>query len=151
MGTDLCINWETDRLKTLPIFRGVDPGKLKLLAFTGERRLFSPGELVVRQGDPSDSVFVILDGEADAFLELPNQERRHLGTMRAGEVIGELGVLNDAPRAADVVAKATLTVLQVRRDVFLDLLQELPQFAMAVLRELAKRLGVMTRQLNSSA
>jgi len=150
MTADLCINWETDRLKTLPIFRGVDPGKLKLLAFTGERRLYGSGEAVVRQGDVSDSVFVILDGEADAFLQLPSGERRHLGRMRAGEVIGELGVLNDAPRAADVIANSSLTLLQVRRDVFLDLLQDIPQFAMAVLRELAKRLGAMTRQLNAA-
>jgi CRP-like cAMP-binding protein len=55
----------------LPLFQGIEPRRLKLLAFTSERMVFQPGHDVVRQGDPGDSAYIVLSGEGTCSLRRP--------------------------------------------------------------------------------
>ena len=63
------LNEEVELLKGVPIFSKVEPAKLKLLAFTSERINFAAGQEVCHQGDPGDTMYVILGGTADVLID----------------------------------------------------------------------------------
>ena len=65
---------EVQSLRQVPMFRDIDPARLKLLAFTSERVQFSGGQRFFSQGDPSDAAYVILEGRASVLLGTPGGE-----------------------------------------------------------------------------
>src|SRR5512145_1580295 len=63
------VNQEAEMLRHVPLFGGLSPKELKLLAFTGSVLKFDAGEDLMRQGERADSAFVILDGEVEVLVE----------------------------------------------------------------------------------
>ena len=62
-------------------------------------------------------------------------------------LLGEMGILAEAPRSASIVAAEPTVALKIDKSVFLELLKQFPQMAMAVMRELAVRLESMNERL----
>lgn len=139
---------EVETLKSVRIFRGLDPRRLKLIAFTSQRLAFRPGDILFRQGDESNSAYVILSGEADVVLETATGPLTvsHVGSH---SVVGEMGVITGAPRSATVIARTEIAVLRLQKDHFLSLLEEFSQLALAVMRDLAHRLEATNRLLSA--
>ena len=137
---------EVQSLKQIPMFREVDPARLTLLAFTSERVRFSPGQTFFSQGDPSDAAYVILEGGADVTLATPGGMLR-VAQLGRNALVGEMGILSDAPRSATVTASDLTTALRIDKQIFFELLNQFPQMSIAVMRELAKRLERTNAQL----
>ena len=125
-------------LRKVPFFGGLDPAKLKLLAFTSRAVRFDPGELLMVRGDPPDSVFVIIEGEVEILGETPAGEFI-VAVVGRNELQGEMGVISNTPRGASVRAKTPVRALRIAGDVFLRLLTENPGCALHVMRELSAR------------
>lgn len=142
----MTLDAEVQSLREVPFFKGVDPARLKLLAFTSDRLRFAPGELFFQQGDPSDAAFVILDGAADVRLATSAGEIT-VAQLGRSALLGEMGILCDAPRSATVAAATATTALRIDRRVFFELLNQFPQMSIAILRELAHRLEQTNEQL----
>lgn len=83
------------------------------------RRVYQPGEVVFREGDPADEVFVISSGEAVVFSE--QNHSQILGRLLPGQCFGERAVINDAPRSASVRAESRLDVQVISRENFVRL------------------------------
>jgi CRP-like cAMP-binding protein len=141
---------EVHSLRQVPMFRDIDPARLKLLAFTSERVQFADGQRFFVQGDPSDAAYVILEGQASVLLNTPNGEIK-VADLGQNALVGEMGILSDAPRSASVTAAQSTTALRIDKRVFLELLAQFPQMALAVMRELAKRLERTNAQLAAQA
>ncbi|WP_181160996.1 cyclic nucleotide-binding domain-containing protein [Labrys okinawensis] len=137
---------EIQALRDVPMFAALDTPRLKLIAFTCERISFEQDEILFRQGDIADAAYVILSGTADAFMELPG-ERLHLSTTGRHSIIGEMGLISGAPRSATVVATTDVTVLKIAKDIFLNLIAELPAVALVVMRDQVKRLSLAEERL----
>jgi CRP-like cAMP-binding protein len=150
MGRDMGLESEVDVLKAVPIFRGLDPRRLKLIAFTSQRLAFPSGETMFRQGDESDAAYVILEGEADVLLDTANGPLV-VSHLKRHDIVGEMGVITGAPRSATVVARTQLVVLRLPKDHFLGLLREFSQLSQAVLTDLAHRLEATNRLLSARA
>ena len=137
---------EVESLRAVPIFKGLDLRRLKLIAFTSQRLSFKAGDIMFRQGSDSDCAYVILDGTADVVLETPSGP---LVVSRIGNhsLVGEMGVITGAPRSATVVAIGDVAVLRLPKDHFLSLLEEFSQLALAVMRDLAHRLEATNKLL----
>jgi CRP-like cAMP-binding protein len=117
---------------------------LRLLDEAGRRRLladaaaltFQDGETVVREGDPGDALYIIVDGVAAV-------EADDMGTARAvaeltdGAFFGEIGVITDQPRSATVRARGRLQVLRIPKARVLEVLQDYPR-----VREMMAKVGV---------
>jgi CRP-like cAMP-binding protein len=142
----MALEAEVETLRSVPIFSGLDPRRLKLIAFTSQRVSFKAGDVMFRQGHDSDCAYVVLTGSAEVVIDTPSGP---LVVSRIGShaVVGEMGVITGAPRSATVVALAETTVLRLPKDHFLGLLQEFPQLALAVMRDLAHRLEATNRLL----
>ena len=137
---------EVQSLRQVPMFRDVDPARLKLLAFTSERVNFSDGQRFFSQGDPSDAAYVILDGRASVLLNTPGGEIQ-VAELGSNALVGEMGILSDTPRSATIMAAEPTTALRIDKRVFLELLAQFPQMSLAIMRELAKRLERTNAQL----
>lgn len=142
----MTLDAEVQSLQQVPLFKGVDTARLKLLAFTSDRLRFAPGEAFFRQGDPSDAAFVILDGAADVRLASAAGEIT-VAQLERNALLGEMGILCDAPRSATVIASTASTALRIDRRVFFELLAQSPQMSIAIMRELARRLEHTNVQL----
>jgi len=137
---------EVQSLRQVPMFKDIDPARLKLLAFTSERVQFASGQRFFSQGDPSDAAYVLLDGRAHVLLDTPNGEIQ-VAELGNNALVGEMGILSDSPRSATIMAAEPTTALRIDKRVFLELLAQFPQMSLAVMRELAQRLERTNAQL----
>ena len=137
---------EVNALQRTPMFQGVDPSRLRLLAFMGEDRTFRDGEYVVRQGESSDSAYLILSGKADVIVDFEGSSSL-VAELGESEVFGEMAMLCESPRTASIRAKGELRTLMFEREGMLRLLREFPEMAIEMSRSLAQRLERTTTEL----
>lgn len=135
----MSLNQEVELLRTIPLFSKIEASKLKLLAFTSERLTFEAGQDLCRQGDMGDAMYVIVEGSADVSIETPGGPLK-VAELKKNEFVGEIAILCDVPRTATVTAREKTTTLKITKDLFFRLVQEFPQMAVEIMRELAHRL-----------
>jgi CRP-like cAMP-binding protein len=140
---------EVAMLQRIPFFAQIDPPKLKLLAFTSAKLAFEPGQILFRQGDMGDAAYIIMEGQAEVLVDTPTGPVL-VATLNKNEFVGEIAILCDVPRTATVRAKDRLVTLQVSKDLFMRLIIEFPQMAVAIMRELAHRLELANQRLRSA-
>jgi NADH dehydrogenase len=98
---------------------------------------FEPGDVIFRQGDLGDSVYVIEDGECEVLCKRKG-EQELLATLRGGECFGEMALLSDRTRNATIRARTAMNVLIIPKGDFNKLRQSVPAFG-SVFTELVKR------------
>jgi putative ABC transport system ATP-binding protein len=138
------LNEIASMLMGIPLFAGIDRSKLKLLAFTSERVHFDQGQEVFHQGDPGDHAFVIINGEAEVVLESAGGPRI-VATLGRNEIFGEMALLAKMPRSTSIRARTPLVLLSLSRDVFMRMVAENSEIALAMLRVLTERLASTLR------
>ena len=143
------LNEEVELLKGVPIFSKVEPAKLKLLAFTSERMNFAAGQEVCHQGDPGDTMYVILGGTADVLIDTESGQIT-VAEMKKHGFFGEIAILCDVPRTATIKARDPLSTLKISKDMFYRLVAEFPEMAVEVMRVLAHRLEDTNEKLREA-
>ncbi len=140
---------DVELLRNIPLFAKIEPSKLKLLAFTSQRLTFNAGDSLFKQGDAGDALYVIMEGEADVLVDTPGGQIT-VATMGTHDFVGDIAVLCDVPRTATVTATSKLVTMRITKDLFFQLVCQFPQIAIEIMRELARRLDVTTRQLQDA-
>jgi CRP-like cAMP-binding protein len=140
------IGRDVDALAAVPLFRDLSDAQRKLVCFTSDRLVFRTGQVMFRQGDVSDSAYVILDGAADITIATPNGPVK-VATIGPQAIVGEMGVITGAARSATVTAAGETAALRIARDGFVSLVEGFPAFSLALVRELAVRLENTNRVL----
>jgi CRP/FNR family transcriptional regulator, cyclic AMP receptor protein len=140
---------EVGLLQRIPLFANIEASKLKLLAFTSERVAFEAGHVLFNEGDMGDAAYIIMEGEADVLVESPAGPVS-VAVLGHNAFVGEIAILCDVPRTATVKARQRLVCLRISKDLFLRLINEFPQMAVAVVRELAHRLEQSNQKLRST-
>jgi len=140
------LNEEVEILKGVPLFAKMEPSRLKLLAFTGERMAFGSGQEVCHQGDPGDAMYVILGGVADVLIDTPSGQLR-VAELKKNGFFGETAILCDAPRNATIKAGDSLLTLRISKEMFYRLVNEIPSMAIEMMRELAQRVEATNEKL----
>jgi len=131
-------------LKSADIFSAIAGEDLIPVASVAEEVSFQVGETFIRQGEPGDCLYVVVDGEASV-------EARGVGQIAVHgprSVLGEMAILSGRPRSADCTAITDIIALRVDRNDFLDLLAERPPLALGVIKVLTQRLEEATQHLS---
>jgi len=144
----MSIEDEIRTLQQIPMFRDLDVSKLKLMAFAGQRITYREGEVLFDEGDPPDAVYVVLDGEVDVLRSGPAGDVL-LARLGRTELIGEIGVLCNKCRNARIVAHSNVQVLRIDKMSFMEIVQQVPRLAMAIIKELSERLERANERLVS--
>jgi CRP-like cAMP-binding protein len=140
---------EVELLRRVPLFAGVEPTKLKLLAFTSDRMSFEAGQILFEQGDAGDAAYVVLNGSAEVLVNRAGSQIK-VADLEKNAIVGEIAILCDVPRTATVRAHDRLETLRISKDQFLRLLAEFPDMAIEIMRVLADRLGRTTAELSEA-
>jgi NTE family protein len=99
------------------------------------------GTVLMRQGDPSDAIYIVLSGRLRATLATDGGPAVILGEIGRGEPIGEMGVISGAPRGATVTALRDCVLMRLDATDFTELLQKSPAFALPLARKLIERMS----------
>jgi CRP-like cAMP-binding protein len=123
-----------EQLRQIDLFRECgddDLDRVAALALAEAR--FEPGEVLYREGDPARDCYVIVEGETDVTVS-----NRFVGNIGEGESVGEMGLLDQAPRTATVVARTPVRVQVIDAKSFDRLLDEAPSVTRALLRQVSR-------------
>ncbi len=113
-----------------------------------EKKSFEAGENVVRQGDPSDAIYVIASGVMTVLLPSKNASPTRVSSLGPGAVFGEMGLIDGAPRSADVVAEGDAECWILPIDELRDHLEDNPKVMSKVMTNLVHDLSDRLRQSN---
>ncbi len=128
-------------LRSAPIFSTLGPGALAELARASREHEYGPGEALCMEGEEGNEVFILLAGEVNVMVNDGSGER-FVNSETAGGFIGELAVLDPAPRSATLRASEPVgaRVLRLGGEAFRNALNTDPSIAAGVIRTLAHRL-----------
>jgi HEAT repeat protein len=130
-------------LRQVSIFKNLAPEDLHQIAEIATERVFAADEVIYREGDIGDEMSIIVDGQVRVTTQV-NGETQYIRSYGVGEHVGELALLRQQPRSADVTAEqGDVRVLVIRGDAFKAILHDRPEVAMAMLGSLAERLGTL--------
>ena len=129
---------ETRALVAADTLRFLPEAKLRQLAFASERFHFADGEAIVVQGETREDGFLLLTGEADVSIELPDGIRE-LATVGPGFVAGDHALIMGGPYKVTARARGKVEVLRIRREDLLVLIEGDRDAMTAMLNALAER------------
>jgi eukaryotic-like serine/threonine-protein kinase len=112
------------------------------------RKLFQPGEVIIREGDRGDAAYMIVSGKCRAYRTIGDQQET-LATMGGGDVFGEMALLLEEPRAASVEAVDRVTVLVLDKATMTEGLG-IGGWTGALVRALAQRFRDLEQQVRNS-
>ncbi len=127
-------------LKDVPMFNLFDNDELNELSSQLEERTFVAGQTIFRAGDPGGEMHVVISGRVELFIIDSGGNRASVGVVEAGEMFGELSLLDSEPRSASAIAlEPTHTSVVDRNDLTL-LFSKRPEAALDILATLSGRL-----------
>ncbi|TME33319.1 MAG: cyclic nucleotide-binding domain-containing protein [Chloroflexi bacterium] len=106
-----------DALRAAPLFAELPEEDLRRLAEMAQSMSLAQGELLLREGDPGDSMYVVVSGELDV-TKLSGGNEVQLARVGAGTIQGEMSAIEGRPRSASVRAITAVDVLKVPRRSF---------------------------------
>jgi len=146
----MSLEQEVELIRQIPIFKKIQPAMQKLLCFGSERLIYDAGQTLVREGDPADAVYVLIEGAVEVSVSTQNGPIV-VSTMGRNELIGEIAIFGDVPRTATVTATSRVDALKISKELVINIVRQNPDAAIELLRILATRLAHTTRQLIRTA
>ena len=126
-----------DRLKKTNWFDELPEDMLTLKV---SQRTLSKDEVLFNKGDVGDSLFIIFEGQVKVITHDEDGNEIALNKVGAGEIIGEMSLLDHETRSAGIVALEKTSTLELKREDFMEVLKGHPNLALSVIRNLSKRL-----------
>jgi CRP/FNR family cyclic AMP-dependent transcriptional regulator len=121
-------------LRDIELFDGLSRKQRKLIALRADEVEVEPGRVLCAQGRTSHEFFVIEDGTARVV-----RDGQYLDELGPGDFFGEMGLLEDAPRNADVIAETPLTLMVLSAPAFRELERDAPRLARRLSRSVEER------------
>ncbi len=138
-------------LRKVPLFSGLDKDDLTTLASIVTRKEYDKKETLFHQGDPGEEFMILTEGSVK--VELMNAEGKELTLtiLTPFQFLGELALLDDVPRSATVVSMEQSVLLSINKRDFARILESYPRMSIPMLRQLTRRVRVLTDDIASMA
>ena len=136
-------------LAEVPLFQLLDDEERKTLSGLLDVRAFNKGEIIFAYGDPGEALFIVRRGSVQVYVEDCTGETIILGENLAGDVFGEISLLDGGPRTATAIATDESELLVMDRGDLLDLITKHPHAAMDLLSVMGRRLRSTDELLRS--
>ncbi|MCE1241830.1 cyclic nucleotide-binding domain-containing protein [Oryzomicrobium sp.] len=138
-------------LRRVSLFSRLTDEELSRIARNSQRRSVTRGTAVVRSGDPTDSLYILLTGSAKVTNTDDEGREVILSLLAPGDFFGEMGLIDGSPRSADVVALEACELLQISPAEFQRCIVDHFDVALSLMRGLVQRLRVADRKIESLA
>ena len=130
-----------DHLRNVPLFSACTKKELEKVAKAVDEISMTAGTLIVDQGQTGREAFVVMDGAVAV-----KRNGRKIATLGAGDVVGELSVLDHGPRTATAVCETDCKLLVIDQRRFLGVIDDVPSISHKLLAALASRIRELDRQ-----
>ncbi len=130
-----------DLLIQIPLFSELPPEELEHLLTVLEKQYIKSGEILFREGEPGEHMYIVMDGELEVLMAEGQPEELLLKILHTGEYLGEMSlILPNGQRTASVRAHGPATLMSISRSQFIDLLKRYPLLANSMVQVLSERL-----------
>jgi CRP/FNR family transcriptional regulator len=137
-------------LRSVPIFASLEPESLAALARPSNEESYAPDQILVMEGDPGDDAFIILSGSIRVVLKAGTANEVLVSERGAGDIMGEMAVLDPAPRSATLRAGAGgVRVLAISGTTLREALRTDPDVATGIIGTLVRRLRATLGRVES--
>jgi CRP/FNR family cyclic AMP-dependent transcriptional regulator len=138
-------------LKRVALFSGLTDSQIERLAAGSVRRSFPKGRTIVAEGEPSQSLYVLLSGRAKVQRSDTEGKEVILAVLGPGECFGEMSLIDDAPRSASVITIESCDFMSINKESFKAILLSSPEICMRIMKGLVKRLREADKKIETLA
>jgi signal transduction histidine kinase len=128
------------KLEHSPLFCPLPPAELKQICAAAQERSFADGQDIFKEGDNGDGIYIVKEGLVEISGVLDQNVRHVFSEVQAGDVFGEMAVIEQKPRSASAIARGATIVYFISRADILSLVERSPMLALSLLREISHRL-----------
>ena len=139
---------EIAELRKVELFENLVPAHLVLLKTVVEEIELKPGSVVCKDGDPADCFYFVIKGKVRISKTIPGMGEEALAILTPGDYFGEMALIDEAPRSADVITNTTVVLGRVDKQKFEDLLFMHRDLAYDLLWTLVRTLAGRLRESN---
>ncbi|MDH3449216.1 MAG: Crp/Fnr family transcriptional regulator [Gammaproteobacteria bacterium] len=140
-----------DLLAKLPPYDLLDEKGRESLMRISVRRTYRKNRVVIQQGDDSNTMFVLFEGEMKVYVEDDQGKQLTVRMLKSGDSFGEVALIGDFPRTASVATLTDCVVYAFSKENYLAFLRAYPEILLALSKTLANRLRDTTEELGSIA
>ena len=130
---------DTELLKNLSYFEGCSPAELQWIKQYLSKKEVYKGQIVVRQGDPCDTLSLVVSGVVKVYKTSADGKQQILHIAQKGETFGDIGIFDGGPAPASMVAITSALLYQIKKNDLQAILRKSPTVVMNALRVLAAR------------
>jgi CRP/FNR family cyclic AMP-dependent transcriptional regulator len=116
---------------------------IDLFRNTDDFKVYQPGEVIFREGEPGDCMYAVVEGEVAITAR-----GSHVDTIGPGGIFGEMALIDAEPRSATAAVSTTAKVAPINQKRFMFLVQNTPYFSIQVLRIMSERMRRMLPTVN---
>ena len=138
-------------LQRVELFQGLSSAELETLSSNSSSRSFPKNTVVIHENDPADSLFIIESGKVKVYCSDKNGKEFIMNTQGEGDYVGELALLDNSTRSASVRTVEKSSFCIIFKDNFNRVLDEHPNIARKMIRNLAARVRKLTADVKSLA
>jgi HEAT repeat protein len=129
-------------LREVPIFADLTPEDLQQVARSAGEQWYPDETVIFHQGDEGNVMFIIVNGHVQVIRSVDGKDQV-LARRGPGEFVGEMAIIESAPRSATLLTQGEVRMLAIEGDTFKQILRERPEVSLAVLRSVSRRLREM--------
>ncbi len=137
-----------EQLAKVPFFDGLTVEALAMIAHVTTEESYAYGTKIFAYGDPGDKLYIVVEGKVRIFREVGGMGEEALAVLGAGEVFGEMSLLDESTRSAGALAHEKCKLLVITKDAFDDLLFLHKDLAYEVLWACVRMLAARLRETN---
>jgi CRP/FNR family transcriptional regulator, cyclic AMP receptor protein len=140
-----------DLLARVPLFASLPTEALQSLANHLNKRSYKRGDVMVKQGRMSETLYIVLSGTAQVVVQDEQEKEIILAHLRAGDYFGEMSLIDGKPHSASVIADAALDALALGKSELRACMSQHPAVSLSMMQELVRRLREADEKIESLA
>ncbi len=148
MSTEADLERTVTALSTINLFEGIDPSGLRDIAAIASEESHRLGEVIFKEGDTGGALYMILEGKVRVSRQVSGMGEEALAVLGAGDAFGEMALIDEFPRSADVRVHERCRLLVVSKEALEDLLFLNRDLAYEILWNFVKILSSRLRETN---
>jgi CRP/FNR family cyclic AMP-dependent transcriptional regulator len=138
-------------IRTISPFDALSDDEVESFASHAVVRKFKKNTLVIYQGDETDSLYIIREGEMKVYVEDDNGKELIVRMLGEGDSFGELALLGEFPRSANVMATTDGSAFVISKASYMDCIRNNPEISISLIRSLANMVRETTGELSHIA
>jgi hypothetical protein len=147
MASEISIPDKIMRLKGIHIFAGLSVSELAAVASVTEEVVYPSGELVIKEGEPGETMYLIIDGEVTVIKGHGTENEIELDRIGAGDYFGEMALFEGDVRSATIRTSEQTNLLVLHKREFSEIVREYPQIALQICKVLSQRIRELHQKI----